>query len=716
MNENYPLDQLIRFKHRDEKRINFKKEKVVHILERTGRIIPYHGILTPFIKVKSYVVNRENTAEHETKCIVNDVSSDHRITLIVKYKIRCLKNFSRDEKRFFRKFFSRFTGRIKTTLLSFHINVEDSIENKIVRALYKEEDPAASLHKLIEIWIRQYRQIGGDKAFILNFFSLRKDLVNVLEQKAEMEIGVNLKLRIKLEYEDDWDAIPIESESFPIMLKGGDDKIMINFKTDLYRNVSPDRHVFALARRHRLEKIEKWMPSRIAAFINKNCILQEIFFKPRIKLRTKIIDHLNNTLLKDEGRHMTSLALGIDIDFDFPTPFITEDFEVEIDVEGERDKLTLIYRLVIVIENLDLFRVFKLADFRAWFGARLNYATKSVFHSKTYTELIIDLSSRLPEIEAELKKRITKYTDLVGYCLQEVNLITDVEELKYREGYHVAIAADNVTFATQDNRIKVAVRLAVSGSIRNMYAFKKEISWKFQNKVDSAAKTYLLAKLKGIIKKTAPERFYSHIFDYEQPEGGIEIVKELKETIAAMLQQWDTSNMKIEFELLETEVLRRIKALRQKAIGFNATVFPYAAKGYGEKISIDGTFVVVGISKRYWSVFSARSYEAPNDEINELTTYLSESISRNFNTFSNQKLHSINREVLPEIERITEETIQKIERVYGLNIQIVHFNRRPILSEEIAFKQQRVFSSVSVLVKGLKKNFFNGKAGDTADK
>lgn len=712
----YHLNEVIRSKKTGEKRINYKKEKVVHILERTGKIIAYHGILSRFKKVKSYVINRENTAEHETKCVVNDVTSDHKITLIVKYKIRCLENPSREEHQSGRGFISRFFGRIKKNLLSFHINIEKGNEDKIVGALYKEEDPAAALHKLIEIWIRDYRKKDGDKAFIMNFFSLREDLSNVLSEKAAMEVGVNFKLRIKLEHQNDWEPYRIESDAFHVMLQGGDDKIMLKFKTELYRDSEPDRYIFSLSRRHRLKKIENWMPSRIASFINTNCILQEIFFKPKIELRTKIIDHLNNTLLKNEGRHMTSLALNIDIDFEFPTPFITEDFKVEIDVEGERDKITVIYRLVMVIADLDRNRVFKLPDFRGWLGTRLAFATKSVFHSKTYTELMIDFSSRLPELEEDLKKRFTKYTDLVGYSLMEVNLITDIEQLKYREGYHVSIAADNLKFATQNNRIKVAVKLAVSGSIKDMARFKKDLSWKFQNEVEPAFKTYLQAKLKGVFKKTAPERFYSHIFDYERPEGGLEILKELKQEIVGILQQWETSNIKIELKFLETDELKRIKALRQKAEAFDTTVFPYTAKGYGEKILINGKFIVVGISEAYWSVFSARSYKTSEDEIEIVRTYLNESISKHFNTFSNHRLHAINREILPEIEEIIAETTQKIERIFGLKIRVIHFNRRPILSEEVAFKQQQVISSLSTLVKGVRRNFFKGKTNDTAGK
>ncbi len=714
--KNYPLDRLIRFKCSDEKRINFKKEKVIHILERTGRIIAYQGILSKFRKIKSYVINRENTAEHETECIVNDVSNDYKIILIIKYKIRCLKSLPAQNNHSDGKIWKHLAKEIKTTLLSFHINIEESNEDKIVRALYKEEDPAASLHKLIERWIREYRKESGDKAFILNFFELRKDLSKVLSEKAAEEVGVSFVPRIKLEYEDDWDPIQIESETPPIMLKGADDEITFKFKTELYRNLEPDRYIYALARRHRLMKIEKWMPGRIATFLTDTCVLQQIFFVPKNQLRAKIIDHLNATLLKNEGRHMSSMALTIDFDFEFPTPFITEDFKVEINVEGERNKIEIIYRLVMAIEDLDRFRVFKLPDFRAWLTARLAYVTNTVFHSKTYTELMIEFSSRLPELEEELKEKIKRFPTLVGYSLQEVNLITNFEGLRYKEGYRFAIAIENTSFATGNNLIKVILDIVVSGSIKNMQRFKEDVSWKFQNEIESAVKEYLLAKLKGSIKKMTPERFFSHIFDYERPEGGLGEVKQLKDEIAAILQSWDTSNITINLKLLESDAATRIKALRRGALPFDVTAFPYKAKGYGERIIIDGKFIIAGISEAYWGVFTSRRYKNPDDEIEVITGFLSDCIRKEVNIISTKKLYSINREELPEIEKIVADSIKKVEEAFGLSIRIIHFNRRPVVSEEIAFKQQQFISKVSVLVEGVKRNLFSGKKNDHYNK
>jgi hypothetical protein len=219
----------------------------------------------------------------------------------------------------------------------------------------------------------------------------------------------------------------------------------------------------------------------------------------------------------------------------------------------------------------------------------------------------------------------------------------------------------------------------------------------------------LLERLKYKIKATKPERFYSHIFDYEAREGGIEIIKKLREEMAAILDRWETTNIKVEIKLLEINAVKRIKLLRQNTHDFEVTVFPYRSEGYGEKVFFDGKFIITGIAEKYWSVFTARNYEKYSDEINAISSYLKNSISRDLNKISIQLLQKSNREEIPQIKKITTETLENVERVFGVTAKLVHFNRRPMLTEEVAFKQQQVLSRISALVNGFKKNIFNGK-------
>ncbi len=717
MTQDYPLDRLIRFKSPDrpeDKRPIYKKEKVVHILERTGEIIPYRQVSSQFRMVKTYIVNRENTAEHETKCVVNDVTNDRKITLIIKYKIRCLREKKTEQVPPGKRVWNYFTKEIRQTLKAYHINYERGYEDQMVRALYKEAHPALALHKLIKIWIREYRQECGDKAFIVDFFKNRKHLQKILKERAAGEVGAHFIPRIKLEHEDEWEPIPIISDNVECFLRGGDDKLNFKFKTELHRDLEPDRHIYALARRHRLPKIKAWMPGKIAAFLNSDCVLHEFFFKPRIYLREKIVKHLNDTLLKDEGRHITGLTFEPTFEFEPPNPQMTQDFTVDIDVEGESNKITFTYRLVMVIQDLDRFRVFKFPDFDQWFTDRLRFVTRNNFHSRTYTEHLIEFASRQKEIEENIKSQVSFWAELVGYSLEEINIITDFEKLRYKEGYRFEIEAQNVVYSTQNNRIKVQVDLDIQGSIRNLYAFIKDVSWRFKNDVEAATKEYLLEQLKYKILATPPEKFYSHIFDYERPEGGLAILKELRLEIVSILELWDTGNIKVNVKLLEIEPVKRIKALRQGTYPFEATAFPYASEGYGEKIVFDGKFVVIGISEAHWSIFTARKYDNSSDEISDIATYLKDRISREVNTIPKERLQDSNREDLPEIAAIIKENVRNIEKVFGVTIRVVHFNRRPILSEEVAFQQQQVFTRISTWVNGVRKNILNGKKGDSA--
>lgn len=715
--QEYPLDRLIRFLNPKEGAINYKKEKVVHILVRTGEILPYRSVSSRLRNVKSYVVNRENTAEHETKCVVNDVANDRKITLIIKYKIRCFREKKEVPKnQYGKRLWNYFTKSARQRLRAYQINYEKGFEDQIVQALYKETHPALSLHKLIEIWIRAYREKVGDKDFILKFFNIRNDIKDLLVDKVANEVGAYFIPRIKLELEDDWEPIPIISDNFPVYLKNGDDRVNVKFKTELYRDTEPDRRIYALSRRHRLPKIEGWMPGRIAAFFNTDCVLHEFFFRPRRLLRQKIINHLNTTLLKDEGRHMTSLVLETKFEFDPPNPMVTDDFEVEIDVEGEHNTVKFVYRLVMVLQDLDIFRSFKLPDFKAWLTSRLTFVTKSNFHSKTYTDHLMEFASNQKEIEDNIKTEVSRWAELVGYSLKEINIITNFENLRYKEGYRFEVEAKEVLFATQNNRIKVKVNFTVQGSIRNMYAMAKDVSWRFKNDVQAAVKEYLQEGLKKKIKTSAPEKFYSHIFNYENPLGGLAILKELRMEVVTILELWDTKNIKIQISLSDTEPVKRIKALRKSPCPFKVTVFPYHLEGYGEEIVFDGKFIIIGICEAYWSVFDARDYEESSKEIGAIADYLNDRISREFNTIERERLEISHKEELPEINSVLETTVKRVEEVFGVTIRVVHFNRCPILSEKVAFNQQKIFTRITTWVNGVKKNILNGKKGDPASR
>lgn len=644
MSQTYHLDQVIRRVNEDIPLDSH--QKLIIVDANSKKVLPKEPLFSIGKDIKRFLISTRNTAicEGPEPFPIKDLATGKSITIKTLYEVSC----------------------------------SPGKEHKLALSCLDGEHPESILNKLIEASIRDFarnkKSAGVD--FIQEFFRLKTDLMREISKNVLEGMGLNIDLKVTLEYENQLAPYTITTRGFfPVYVKDCNDELNLKFKTELH--VIEENKIEAILSFTRFNKLENLIKSTVKDFLLKEITLHQFYYDLNGKVRNRLITAIDE-ILYQQGRRVAVLSLE-------STSISVQDdakpikHNVECEIKGYSESITVEHKLLLSLEDLGRFKASRIADIDEWARKELDKATKSVFFDKTYAEIILEFD---PD---EIRNDIRSKAQLVGYSVKQLIIIPNLEPLKLRDGF---IIDHKGKFATHDSRVEVGLNIVTSGVIRNLKGLGKYLTPK--TRILDDIEEALSKEVQKLMHGIEPERFYMR-FNYTDIEGETPVDQELRRAITEMLQQkFLVEDVHVTLKIMETELTERFQKLQQNSpYYFDITAFPLRDGGRREQVTFKVELEILRVDKNGWYIFQSKKFQSSDEEIKKIQEVLNEDLRAKLDTIPVAFLQydDIKKKYAIE-ENLLKPSILKIMQRFGLFIDISL--RRLATDAELAEQKKRL--------------------------
>jgi hypothetical protein len=385
------------------------------------------------------------------------------------------------------------------------------------------------------------------------------------------------------------------------------------------------------------------------------------------EVRSRLIETLNARLW-EQGRKVTHLKLE--------SPAVRDQFRGIPEIEhtvgckiADCDDLILVtHRLHLSLRDLGRFRVAGIQDLENWATARLEEITKDVLFERRYRNLLDDFNPLVLEIKARMEREVER----IGHTVKQLVTAPDLEPLRWRDGFLL----DDIegTFGTRDSRIDVRLKIVVKGKIVDLRNPRLQKYLVPRSRLFDDIKEVVLRETRQRIHAVSAEHFYMRFAYSDDPEQPA--VRETLETaIAAVLaERFAVEDIGVIPKPLETDLTKRLERLCQGPHKLEVACTPLNRGGEEVKYRID--FDVLGVPPEGWYVFRAKSYASPEEELDKVREVIAEDVKSKLQVAPREILQFTDLGRYHDLSQVIQRSVRdKVERVFGLRIQIINMNR-----------------------------------------
>lgn len=644
MSQTYHLDQVIRRVNEDIPLDSY--QKLIIVDANSKKVLPKEPLFSIGKDIKKFLISTRNTAicEGPEPFPIKDLATGKSITIKTLYEVSC----------------------------------SPGKEHKLALSCLDGEHPESILNKLIETSIRDFarnkKNAGID--FVQEFFRLKTDLMREISKSVLEGMGLNIDLKITLEYENQLAPYTITTQGFfPVYVKDCNDELNLKFKTELH--VIEDNKIEAILSFTKLNKLENLIKSTAKDFLLKEITLHQFYYDLNGKVRNRLITAIDE-ILYQQGRRVAVLSLE-STSISVPDDTKPIKHNVKCEIKGYSESITVEHKLLLSIDDLGKFKASRITDIDEWARKELDKATQSVFFDKTYAEIILEFD---PD---EIRNDIRSKAQLVGYSVKQLIIIPNLEPLKLRDGF---IIDHKGKFATHDSRVEVGLNVVISGAIRNLKELGMYLTPK--TKILDDIEEAISKEVQKLMHGIEPERFYMR-FNFSDIEGETPVEQELRKAIFDMLQQrFFVEDIHVTLKIMETELTERFQKLQENSpYYFDIKAFPLREGGRREEITFRVGYEILRVDKNGWYIFQSKKFQSPEEEIKKIQEVLEEDLKATLDTVPAEVLQydDIKKKYAIE-ENLLKPSIFKVMKRFGLLIDIEL--RRLATEAELAEQKKRL--------------------------
>ena len=482
--------------------------------------------------------------------------------------------------------------------VAYDISLIKGSEEKLVLAIYQGDNPTEVIEERLDSWIKEFskQQLMDDVNFIENFYSLKRDLIRHLTQKASDELGVNLLPYLTLEGEEKLDIHKPKSNNFFIRVKDYDEPISMKFEVGLEVK-DGDERIKAILNYNRIPRLEGIIQNEITKFTTHHCTLHEFCYGLNDSVKQKIIRIIDPILAK-EGRRTAYLSLSAETErlkID-ETPLLTH--ETKCKIKDSQPEIKVENRVIMNLIDLGKFRQQNVESIQHWVSTRLDKIVQDIFFERTR----IDLLDTLDDDRNAIREKLSKVAESIGFEVKHLAFVPDLDELTLLNGFDTE--SDKENFKTQDSRVDINLELKIYakvGQIKDVTAFLNDGTEKFKAKVLSEAQKVVERKL----REKLPAEIYASSFEVN---NSIDI--QLKESIAEELHRiFKLEDITVNLIFHANEIAIKVRQLQKEFPSFTFFVTPFVNGEY-IKVEYIVAYNVERVDKYGWHSFQANDLPA----------------------------------------------------------------------------------------------------------
>lgn len=644
----YVLDNVIRRLSETEssKVTSSLTKKLVIIDTKTRMVLEKKPFLSFGSQLDFFLVSNENDPQNIAKSSIRDFSisdfasnfvADPSIGISIKYQISC----------------------------------SSGNEEKIARALFDDSTntPEAVFEGKLINWLEDYtREKISFSEFTTNYSQQLSGLRLYAEKKAR-EIGINLRLKLSLEFDESDRLKPftVDSRDFPVLLNDFEEEVNFKFQANLA--ITENGKVNAILSYEKLGKLNDVLQEATRNYFRKNIRLYDFCYEFDNSVRSGLINHINQ-VLSSHGREIDGFFPKIANNIQMPEPDAIQcniSHEIQgygvvviknvLEVEPNRQASGEYLR-----EGIVKYKKAKIADIKEWFKDKLEKTIHRYLFDFSYVDVLLKYDSQ------SIKEQLEKNAQSIGYSIRLISTVPDLKPLKLRtEGFR--FEADE-TFPTKQNSVKIKLGIDVHGKIENLESIKHILNDPKNDDVDILIGKEVLDSIKRVLHEIEPADFYAQAgliaYNYNYNYSPEEAIKDkIAKAIEISLKEKFGASSQIALKALNTELLDLINELTSGA-DHNFEILLAPSRDPGEKILFTGLFQINGVAKNQWDTFASRK-----PSVEDVKKSIQDWLRPWFSTLSTSTL---NYQTTKGLRKLLEDAnalaFPKIMQKYGLIISI----------------------------------------------
>jgi hypothetical protein len=648
MTQRHPLDKVIRRLDLDWSPSRLEAdERIVTVDARAGEVLAKKPLIGFKRDVRRYLVSTRSRAEtcRGPVCRIKSPMTLLSLEFEVSYEPRC----------------------------------EKGNEDKLALAVASGDQPSSVVDRFIADRLQDFvdRESASARDVCLEFPQLRGFLQSFVADRARNELGLTLELTIAPRLEKELQTIPVEMNSFPVRVCDQDQQVDLKLATEL--EVDPENRIRALLYLQHQQMTDP--PDVVVRQVIRKILAEEVTFHAfsydlKGTVRSRLIEALNSRLLT-EGRKVTFLRLEPGSETKELSPEIPQmEHTVECRIADCEDVIPIKHRLKLTLRDLGRFRASSIPDLKVWAIARLDEITRDVLFERRYLDVLLDFS---PD-EAEIKARMERAAHEIGYTVRQLIAVPALKPLSWKEeGFLLEEIKD--TFATRDSRIDVGLNVVVKGKIGDLRDPRLQRYLNPRSRLLENIRDLVLRETRKMIHGVSPEHFYMRFAYSDDPAEPA--VREMIETrISSVLSElYGIEDIGVIPKPLETDLTKRLDLLRQGPHKLVVACAPLNRGGEEVNYRID--FDILGVPPESWYVFRAKSYASTEEELNMIREVIAEDVKSKLQIAPKEILQFTEMGRYHDLAEVIQRSVrEKVERVFGLRIQLINMNRLSTYGEQ----------------------------------
>jgi hypothetical protein len=648
MTQSHPLDKVIRCLDMDWSPSRLEAdERIVTIDARAGEVLAKKPLLGFKRDVRRYLVSTRGRTE---KCQGPVCRIKSPVTLLslefeVNYEPRC----------------------------------EKGNEDRMALALSRGQQPSSVVERFITDRVHDFvdRENASAHDVCLEFPQLRGFMQSFVSESARSELGLTLELTIVPRLEKELKTVPVELNSFPVRVCDQDEQVDLKVSTEL--EVDPENRMRALLY---LQHQQIADPADVVVRqVIRKMLAEEVTFHAfsydlKGKVRSRLIEALN-LRLRTEGRKVTFLRLEPGPQTKEPSPEIPQiEHTVDCKIADCEDVIPIKHRLKLILRDLGRFHGSGIRDLAAWVTTRLDEITRDVLFERRYLNVLLDF---VPD-EAEIKSRMEREAHEIGYTVRQLVAVPALEPLRWKEEGFLLEDIEG-TFGTRDSRIDVRLNVVVKGKIGDLRDPRLQRFLSPRSRLLESIRELVLRETRQMIHGVSPEHFYMRFAYSDDPAEPA--VREMIETrIGTVLSElYGIEDLGVIPKPLETDLTKRLDLLQRGPHKLVVTCAPLDRGG--EEVSYRIDFDVLGVPAEGWYVFRTKSYDSTEAELEMVREVIAEDVKSKLQVAPKEIVQFTELGRYQDLSQVIQRSVrEKVERVFGLRIQIINMNRLATYGEQ----------------------------------
>lgn len=639
MNQGTFLDRVIRQVHETTK-ANSYTEKVVIIDKKKGKAIPKKPLFGG--NFKFYIVanndDAANIAERKNLiCKVIDFANDCEIGISITYRASC----------------------------------NPGNEERVAEALCHSQSPSSELDNKIKKWIARFPQ-NNTASFLENYFFQVEQLREYLTNNVQEEVGISLHLKISLDKEEQLRTFPIDNIQFSVYVNDCNDELSLQLSTELI--VDEQNKVKAILNYGRELLLANVVKAEVKNYLSKNVTLHKFCYHLKDTVRQELLHNLNRILI-NYGRKLEYLSLASNSVTPAQELLNDRSYDIVCTVKGYPQPIIVQNKLYMIPKDIGRYRAAQSPNLETWVKSKLESIIKPLLLQKEYIDILLDFHP----IEDIIKAKIEEAANALGYHVDQIVSVPDLEPLKLKDKFLLGIED---TFPTKDARVDVKLSISVTAKIPNLASIKHHLNR--QDDVKDLIKSAIYDATREYLTQTEPERFYMRFAHYDKQLGEKQSVEqELIDKIRKLLEESFAAQVSsIVPKYLDTDIAKCFQELRRQIGSIEFEVFSLKGR---IKIKFQGDFQVLSVEKDSWYIFRDRQ-----PKINDIKESIERSLKAKLNTFDKEDLQYDDLDDLSLIERVVNQWARNnIIEQFGLEIYISNLTREHTEEEQSLYDAQR---------------------------